>query len=331
MIDTDRYCDFLQTHYFRSYIPEGGAAVKFCIGEPTSLGRIEASLGEMARQAGMVSVTIDAAKTKVQMIDQLFSAIARTLDWDQLARTTVNRVCHSLGYGVPAENQRISLAELAQHYGYDARELLRDVNRGFQSDIFKDYAMVQEFRIAMIRLCQFEFKTGQVTDAEADAIRAWLQGELSQISLLRNTRIFRRITRANARSMLFSLVQWLIKNGYSGLLLTLDLQQFFLPRFRDATDLSLRYTKAAIVDAYESLRQLIDNTDEFGHMATIVCLPPEFVSDRTRGLDLYQALKLRIYDEIRDETRDNPFGALIRLGEAHEEFSTFSTVNGDVS
>ncbi|MCL5948840.1 MAG: hypothetical protein M1420_06780, partial [Actinobacteria bacterium] len=27
-----------------------------------------------------------------------------------------------------------------------------------------------------------------------------------------------------------------------------------------------------------------------------------------------QALKLRIYDEVRDEARDNPFGTLVRLG-----------------
>jgi DNA-binding Lrp family transcriptional regulator len=277
----------------------------------------------------MVTVAVDAARTKVQMIDQLFSSIARTLDWEQLARTTINRVCQSLGYEVPADNSRISLAELAELYGYDPRELLRDVNRGFQADIFKDYAMVQDFRIAMIRLCQFEFKTGQVTDAEADAIKAWLHGELGQISLLRNTRIFRRITRTNARSMLFSLVEWLTKNGYSGLLLSLDLQQFFRPRYHEVTDMSLRYTRAAIIDTYESLRQLIDNTDEFQHMVTLVCLPPEFVSDRTRGLDLYQALKLRIYDEIRDETRDNPFGTLIRLAGPRETFDLVPNLEGE--
>ncbi|MCL5974029.1 MAG: BREX system ATP-binding domain-containing protein [Ferrimicrobium sp.] len=329
MIDPDGYCEFFQTQYLNSYILEGGATVKFCVGEPGSLMRIEVRLSNSAREANMVTVAVDAARTKVHMIDQLFSAVARTLDWDQLARTAVNRVCHSLGYEVPAGNSRITLAELAELYGYDTRELLRDVNRGFQTDIFKDYAMVQDFRIAMIRLCQFEFKTGQVTDAEADAIKAWLHGELGQISLLRNTRIFRRITRTNARSMLFSLVRWLTKNGHTGLLLTLDLQQFFRPRYLETTDVSLRYTRASIIDTYESLRQLIDNTDEFQHMVTLVCLPPEFVSDRTRGLDLYQALKLRIYDEIRDETRDNPFGTLVRLAESHETVGLVSGFRGE--
>ena len=32
-----------------------------------------------------------------------------------------------------------------------------------------------------------------------------------------------------------------------------------------------------------------------------------------RGLDAYQALKLRIFDEVRDRHRDNPFSSLIRL------------------
>jgi hypothetical protein len=278
------------------------------------LAQIATRLSVLARQAGMAAVAVDAVHTKVQMIDQIFFSVARTLDWDRLARTTVNRICHMLGYEIPVGNPRISLAELAELYSYDLHELRRDVNRGLQSEIFKNYKMVQDFRIAMIRLCQFEFKTGQFTDAEAEAVKAWLRGQLSQISLLRNTRIFRRITRTNARAMLFSLVHWLTSNEYTGLLLTLDLQQFFKGRERDATGMRIMYTRAAIIDTYESMRQLIDNTDEFQSMATVVCLPPDFTIDRTRGMDLYQALKLRIYDEVRDEARDNPFGTLVRLG-----------------
>ena len=33
-----------------------------------------------------------------------------------------------------------------------------------------------------------------------------------------------------------------------------------------------------------------------------------------RGVDAYQALKLRIYDEVRDRNRDNPYSSLVRLG-----------------
>jgi len=46
----------------------------------------------------------------------------------------------------------------------------------------------------------------------------------------------------------------------------------------------------------------------------LVVAAPELLSDQNRGLDAYQALKLRIYDEVRDRNRDNPYSSLVRLG-----------------
>ena len=48
---------------------------------------------------------------------------------------------------------------------------------------------------------------------------------------------------------------------------------------------------------------------------TVLCAP-EFLTDQNRGVDAYQALKLRIIDEVRDLRRDNPYSSLIRLGAA---------------
>jgi hypothetical protein len=61
------------------------------------------------------------------------------------------------------------------------------------------------------------------------------------------------------------------------------------------------------------LRQLIDNTDELSHCLVAVVASPAFVTDANRGLDAYQALKLRIFDEVRDRNRDNPLASLLRL------------------
>ena len=40
--------------------------------------------------------------------------------------------------------------------------------------------MVQEFRIAMLRLCQAQLRSGQVVDAEHTAVLDWLRGDLRQ-------------------------------------------------------------------------------------------------------------------------------------------------------
>ncbi len=62
------------------------------------------------------------------------------------------------------------------------------------------------------------------------------------------------------------------------------------------------------------MRQLVDNTDELSHCCVVAVAAPEFLSDSNRGVDAYQALKLRIYDEVRDRHRDNPYSSLVRLG-----------------
>src|SRR5207249_3878559 len=154
--------------------------------------------------------------------------------------------------------------------------------------------MVQEFRTAMLRLCQAQLRTGQVADAEHTAVLDWLSGDLRQISVLKSALIFRRVARHNARQLLFSLAHWLAANGRAGLLLELDIRRLGQARRPVAEERSGHYyTKTAVLDAYEVLRQLVDNTDELSHCCVVVTAAPEFVTDPYRGVDAYQALKLR--------------------------------------
>jgi hypothetical protein len=103
----------------------------------------------------------------------------------------------------------------------------------------------------------------------------------------------------------------------------------------------LYYGVSATLDAYEMLRQFIDGTDELESILLVVSVPPEFLTDTRRGLNRYEALKLRIWDEVRDRKYQNPLGALIRLsvsgnsqegaegnGESYEQAAM---ANGDVS
>lgn len=331
MISTASYQAFIQEEYLSSFIKGGGAAIKFCVfGEEHTNSTVNDFLGDTAEGAirsGYQVARVDAATSKVQMIEQIFFAVARQIDWKTLANNYARNAVAQVGYPVPNDNENPSVATLAFYYAVDERELKRDINQQLQNMIFKDYAMVQEFRIAMLRLCQYQLQTGQVSDAENDSIHAWLTGDLHQISLLKTARIFRRIARHNARQMLFSLSRWLVLGGYSGLLLSIDIRQFAKTKPNDYSGPpEIFYSKSAIMDAYESLRQLVDNTDEFSNIATLVLTRPEFLSDPNRGVGVYQALKLRIFDEVRDKNRDNPYAAVVRLSN-QEDKSTMSVID----
>lgn len=315
MIDIDAYLQFFEREYLDSYLSSGGASVKFCVATDSDSKTLLDSLVQSADDRQYHVVTVDAKHSKVQMIEQIFYAVAKQIDWSILANRTARAAADAAGFVMPNNSDNLSVATLAFYYAMDEREVKRDINQQLQKMIFRDYAMVQEFRIAMLRLCQFELETGQVSETERESILAWLTGTLRQVSLLRSARIFRKIARNNARQMLFSLSHWLTKNDYRGLVLCLDISQFFRSR---ATEMSgageFFYTRSAIIDTYESLRQLVDNTDEFSNMAIIVIAPAQFITDPSRGLSAYQALKLRIFDEVRDVRLDNPYAALLRIG-----------------
>jgi len=316
MIPVDEYADFLEREYLASYVAEGGAAVKFMVaaddGEARSVS--EAILGRAAA-AGYQTATVDSASVRIHMMDQLFFEVARQVDWDALAANAVREAWAAIAHPVPDGSDDLTVEAVAAHHGVEPGELNRDMNRELQQRIYRDYAMVQEFRIAMLRLCQAHLASGQVTDAEHAAVLDWLRGDLRRITLLRSALIFRRIGRHNARHLLFSLAHWLAVNARPGLVLQLDIRRLAVAR-RPPPDQrqGVYYTKAALLDAYELLRQLVDNTDEAAHCCVVVVAAPEFLTDTNRGLDAYQALKLRIYDEVRDVRRDNPYSSLIRLG-----------------
>lgn len=316
MISVDDYAAFLATEYLDTYIAGGGAAVKFVVaGEAGDADRFTATVRDRAAAHGYATVRVDAIDVRIHMIDQLFFAVAEQIDWDGLAAARVRATYARIAHPVPDGSGDLAIDAVAAHHHVDPGELNRDVNRQLQHDVFNDYAMVQEFRIAMLRLCQAHLHSGQVTEAEHAAVLAWLRGELRQIAVLRSATIFRRIGRHNARQLLFSLAHWLATNDRAGLFIELDVRRFgFARRPQPDERHGLYYTKASLLDGYELLRQLVDNTDELSHCCVVVVAAPEFTSDPSRGVDAYQALKLRIYDEVRDRNRDNPYSSLVRLG-----------------
>lgn len=53
--------------------------------------------------------------------------------------------------------------------------------------------------------------------------------------------------------------------------------------------------------------------DELEGCLIVVLAGPEFLDDERRGLDRYDAPRLRISDEVRDRHRQNPLASLVRL------------------
>jgi hypothetical protein len=318
MIGIQEYVGFLRREYLDDFVSRGGAAVKFLVpSEDVNLDDVHGALRAAAADTGYVYAHVDAAMARVHMIDQLFFAVAQQIDWEGLAANFLRGVLVDAGFPPADGSTDLTLDGLARHHQFDRGELNRSVNRQLQQELFYDFEMAQEFRIAMLRLCQSVLADNNAAAAEREAILEWLRGELKHIARLKSALIFRRIARHNARHLLFSLARWVRRNGFTGLLLDLDITRCAVTRRGTAPGPGdVYYSKAAVMDAYEVLRQLVDATDELSHCAVVVTAAPEFLTDDSRGLAAYTALQLRIWDEVRDRSRVNPLSSLIRIGGA---------------
>jgi len=318
------YLDFIAKEYLAGFVGRGGSTVKLMV---VGGGQAAAELADGLAMIGdgFLHVTIDAAVTRVHMVDQVFATVARQIDWGTLAAAVVGQAYERAGFPAPAHDPDgakdlhdaggLAVGVVAEHHEVDAHELYRSVRRSLEHAVLAAAGLGHDFRVAMYRLCCDLLGRGDLDDAERDAVLGWLRGDRVPAAALRRVGLSAKVARHNARPLLVSLTRWLRRAGWSGLVLTLDLERVAQARRPPA---GLRdghyYSKAATLDAYEVLRQLIDGTDDLEGLFVAVLVPPELVTDEARGLPAYSALQLRVADEVRDRRRPNPFAALVRLG-----------------
>ena len=84
---------------------------------------------------------------------------------------------------------------------------------------------------------------------------------------------------------------------------------------------AMRYTKLCRNDAYESIRQLIDDIDNMQYIMFFFGFDRELLDDENVGMKTYQALWLRIQNEIVS-TRFNKFADILDLDRYAQEYYT---------
>ena len=273
-MDPGEWVRFVGKEYLAAYVRDGGAAVKFAAAS-TESGRAEVrrQLADAAEAYGFQLASLDATEVKLHFVERLFHAVAarnvptRTgvqaaqVDWDALARAYIERLLRARGLRLPNAPAPLSVSRIAELNAAPEMMLRNDLRGALAQELFEDYAMTREFRLAMFSLCAAQLDPTDNPVLEA-SIKTWLRGELRLISEVKRALIFQKIARHNARHMLFSLAHWLTLTGKNGLLLVLD-----IARYADAARPAQRgpgnyYSTAATMDMYEVLRELIDATDE---------------------------------------------------------------------
>jgi hypothetical protein len=197
--------------------------------------------------------------------------------------------------------------------GQDVTIVRQDVRLALTRHLMRDRGLSRQFRLGVLALCKALTEPDELRTELAAHVRLWLRGELPRIGPLRDAFIHQKIDRHSARTMILSTAAFVRKAGREGLVVAVDVSRYALSRPLD--DGRNRYSKSAALDMWETLRQFIDGTDDLSGGLFVFVVGRAFVEDDQRGLRGYNALHLRLTDDVRDRRRPNPLAPMVRIRE----------------
>ncbi len=308
---------FIEQEYLSTFIVEGGSTIKFVVPLEESVRAVVLEgLTGLGQASGYLVAKIDSAETKVHMVDEIFFQVARQLPWRELSRRVVANLVADAGYSWVESSEDPLYRSLAEHNQIDPQMLRLDLKKAITSKVLKSRTFSRDFRVAMTHLCNAELFGGEDGVLTRHVLTDWLTGQNKAVSAMKPYEIFRRINRTTARYLFESLVHWIRLAGYPGVLILMDAQR--VVSTSRPLDQSLFYSKAAVLDAYEVLRQFIDGADRLEGCFLAIVSDVAFLEDPMRGIGAYEALKFRVFDEVRDKRLVNPMASLTRISSTLE-------------
>jgi len=317
VIEPNVWLRFMEDEYLNSYIRNGGCSVKFAVTfDQQSVQCVREGLLHIGERLGYLVARVSANDTKIHMMDEIFFRAAEQLPWRALSRQVIRTLAAQAGYAWPStlpETDEMPLAErLASANNIDPQMVLLELKKQIGQRVFKERKLAKDFRVGMTHLCLAELSGGQDGVLTARVLTDWLTGRNRTIGAVKPYQIFRKVDRATARYFFEAMIQWVRLAGHPGIILLMDSGRLMVPR--DPQDRGFYYTKAAVLDAYEVLREFIDGAGRVSGYFMAVLPGAAFLEDHSRGLSAYEALKFRVFDEIRDRKLVNPMGSLVRIG-----------------
>ena len=305
----------LDAEYVSTFIKEGGASIKFAVMEDGRKPQLFEAVEIRGRELDYAVVKLDAVETKVHMPQDVFFGLAKQVDWRFLARRMIVRLARGIGYDVdainPGETTNVFEA-IGKRNGLDSQSVLRELRRELETRVSKEYRMDKDFRVAMTSLCLCE-NVRQDQEYGGQPLIDWLTGTNTRVSSVKSFFINTGINRTTARHFIESALFWFRHVGYAGTVIVLDNSRIMLsPNPKDG---GRYYTKAMVMDHYELLREFIDGTDQLAGTLMVIVTNGAFLDEdaRSRGFGIYQALRTRIMDDVRDKNLVNPIASMVRL------------------
>lgn len=313
--------DFWEEKYLKEYIRDGGSKIKFVTGRQGS-GKTH-FLQLMTRLAGKEHYkTVRFSARDVWMHDfrEIYIEIFTQCDILDCLEAASHHLIQEMGFDVQDIPEGMKFMDYLSQNGMGDALTKREI-RAQLKQIFLDNPMLDNnFALACSMLTGSILGYPVLEEQNRDLLLGWLKGDRTiKLSQLRAMDFYpSRITRYNARHMLRSLAEVIRMGGYSGLFIAIDDLEILISR---SSLEPIHYTKMKREDTYESIRQLIDDIDSMKNIMFVYAFDRKLIDDENAGLKSYQALWMRIQNEIVGE-RFNRFADMVDLDQlAAQEYT----------
>ena len=313
--------DFWREKYLQEYIRNGGSKIKFVTGR-TGSGKTHflRLMMAVAREEHYKTVWFSAKDIWMHDFKEIYVEIFHQCDLLSCLEAASGSLIREMGYDpqdIPAGMKFIDyLSQNGEGDAVTKREIRAQLRRFFLENPMMD----NNFALACSMLTGSILGYPILEEQNQELLLSWLEGDRSiKLSQLRALDFYpSRITKYNARHMLRSLAEVVRMGGFSGLFIAIDNMEI-LPS-RSSLE-AVHYTKMKREDTYESIRQLIDDIDSMKNIMFVYAFDRELIDNENAGLKSYQALWMRIQNEIVGE-RFNRFTDMVDLDRlAAQEYS----------
>lgn len=317
-MNSEFWIQCLRFEYLSNFVLDGGSAVKFAVTAPGRAARdgLLSRMSDIAGREKYITIHLDARSVKLHLIDRLFYTFAASVDWRRLAYELLCSGLRERGVRFKRNADcELELSVLAQMNGSEREMIARTLKEIIQSRVFAELSITSELRLALVQLCLARIRRGGVPLSRfEEVVISWLTGQLPSITSLKEIRIHQKIARHNGRHILYSTCHLIRKYLNAGTVLVLDVDQYLItvPTALRQTD-RLYYSPANTMDLYELLREFVDDIDEVPGLLLLVAAPSAFIDDPKRGVGVYQALKMRLWNDVRAKGIENPVACMVTL------------------
>ena len=313
--------DFWREKYLQEYVRNGGSKIKFVTGRQgsgkTHFLRLMASI---AREENYRTIQFSAKDIWMHDFKEIYVEIFTQCDILKCLEGVGRHLIQEMGFDYRDIPDGMKFIDYLSQNGMGDALTKREIRTQLRQIFLDNPMMDNNFALACSMLTGSILGYPVLEEQNQELLLAWLEGDRSiKLSQLRALDFYpSRVTKYNARHMLRSLAEVVHMGGYAGLFITIDDMEILISR---SSLEAVHYTKMKREDTYESIRQLIDDIDSMKNIMFVYAFDRELIDNENAGLKSYQALWMRIQNEIVGE-RFNRFTDMVDLDRlAAQEYS----------